>query len=76
MALQVIYGQDNLSNDRLLFLMEANCKFAMIRLFEGRIFFKNHRNCQRGLRKFGQCDKWEPGFTDATEGWRTKGARQ
>jgi hypothetical protein len=31
---------------------------------------------ERGLRKFGQCDKWEPGFTDATEGWRTKGARQ
>jgi len=33
-------------------------------------------NTQRGLRKFGQCDKWEPGFTEATERWRTKGARQ
>jgi len=49
MALQVIYGQDNLSNDRLLFLMEANCKFAMIRLFEGRIFLKNHRNCPASI---------------------------
>ena len=31
---------------------------------------------ERGLRKFGQCDKWSPGFTQATERWRTKGARQ
>lgn len=31
---------------------------------------------QRGLRKFGQCDKWEPGFTNATGRWRHKGARQ
>ena len=30
----------------------------------------------RGLRKFGQCDKGQPGFTDATERWRTTGARQ
>jgi hypothetical protein len=31
---------------------------------------------ESGLRKFGQYDKWEPGFTEATEWWRTKGARQ
>ncbi|CUS36634.1 hypothetical protein COMA1_30160 [Candidatus Nitrospira nitrosa] len=31
---------------------------------------------KRGLRKFGQCDKWEPGFTNATGRWRHKGARQ
>lgn len=31
---------------------------------------------QRGLRKFGQYAKWEPGFTNATGWWRTKGARQ
>ncbi len=31
---------------------------------------------QRGLRKFGQYAKWEPGFTNATEWWRTKGARR
>ena len=24
---------------------------------------------QRGLRKFGQCGKWEPGFTNATRWW-------
>ncbi|MDC8449554.1 MAG: hypothetical protein LV473_14495 [Nitrospira sp.] len=31
---------------------------------------------ERGLRKFGQYAKWEPGFTNATEWWRTKGARR
>lgn len=34
------------------------------------------RLCQRGLRKIGQYGKWEPGFTNTTEGWRTKGARR
>jgi hypothetical protein len=24
---------------------------------------------ERGLRKIGQCDKWEPGFTNATARW-------
>jgi putative transposase len=35
-----------------------------------------NRRRERGLRKFGQYGKWEPGFTDATARWRTKGARQ
>jgi hypothetical protein len=30
----------------------------------------------RGLRKFGQCGKWSPGFTEVTSRWRTRGARQ
>jgi hypothetical protein len=25
---------------------------------------------QRGLRKFGECAKWEPCFTEATSEWR------
>ena len=33
-------------------------------------------NPERGLRKFGQYGKWEPGFTEATGWWRTKGARR
>ncbi len=31
---------------------------------------------KRGLRKFGQCAKWEPGFTCPAAGWSTKGARR
>jgi hypothetical protein len=27
------------------------------------------QGAQRGLRKIGQCDKWEPGFTKATRWW-------
>jgi hypothetical protein len=35
-----------------------------------------NNQCERGLWKFGQCAKWEPGFTHVTGWWRTKGARQ
>jgi 3-methyladenine DNA glycosylase/8-oxoguanine DNA glycosylase len=45
-----------------------------IALFPGRKFPRP--DDQRGLRKLGQYGKWEPGFTNATERWRTKGARQ
>ena len=38
--------------------------------------YKNIEFTQRGLRKFGQCGKWEPGFTEATRWWRTRGARR
>ncbi len=35
-----------------------------------------HSSLERGLQKFGQRDKWEPGFTHATRRWRHEGARQ
>ncbi len=33
-------------------------------------------NGQRRTRTFGQCDKWEPGFTEAIGWWQTRGARR
>jgi type III restriction enzyme len=35
-----------------------------------------HTGDERGLRKFGHYGKWEPGFTNATARWPTRGARR
>jgi TfoX N-terminal domain len=48
------------------------------RMFGGLCFMLNGHMCcgiekdrliERGLRKFGQCDKWSPGLTNATRWW-------